>query len=97
MLERLIAASIKHRVFVLILTVALVAVGIRAFQLLPIDAVPDLTNVQVQVLTNSPALGPLDVERLVTAPVEYAMSGMPRVKEIRSLSRYGVSEVTIVF
>jgi cobalt-zinc-cadmium resistance protein CzcA len=97
MLERLIAASIKHRVFVLILTIALVAAGVRAFQLLPIDAVPDLTNVQVQVLTNTPALGPLDVERLVTVPVEYALSGIPRLKEIRSISRYGVSAVTVVF
>ena len=97
MLEKLIAASIRHRAFVLILTAALVVAGIRAFQLLPIDAVPDLTNVQVQVLTNAPALGPLDVERLVTAPVEFAMTGMPRVREIRSISRYGVSAVTIVF
>ncbi len=97
MLEKLIAASIRHRVTVLVLALVLVAGGVRAFQLLPIDAVPDLTNVQVQVLTSCPSLGPLDVERLVTAPVEFAMSGLPRMREVRSISRYGVSAVTVVF
>ncbi|MEI8255481.1 MAG: efflux RND transporter permease subunit, partial [Deltaproteobacteria bacterium] len=97
MLEKLISASIRHRVTVLVLGVVLIVVGVRAFQMLPIDAVPDLTNVQVQVLTSAPSLGPLDVERLVTAPVEFAMSGLPRMREVRSISRYGVSAVTIVF
>lgn len=97
MLERLIHASIRHRAGVLAGTLALVALGLRAFQSLPIDAVPDLTNVQVQILTTAPALAPLDVERLVTAPVELAMSGLARVEQIRSLSRYGVSAVTVVF
>jgi cobalt-zinc-cadmium resistance protein CzcA len=95
--ERIIAASIRHRLAVLLGTLVLVFTGARAFEQLPIDAIPDLTNVQVQVLTNAPALGPLDVERLVTAPVELAMSGLPRTTEIRSISRYGVSAVTVVF
>jgi cobalt-zinc-cadmium resistance protein CzcA len=92
-----IGASIRHRLLVLLATVALAGFGLRAFERLPIDAVPDLTNVQVQVLTSAPALGPLDVERLVTVPVEWAMTGLPRLRELRSISRYGTSAVTIVF
>ncbi len=64
---------------------------------LPIDAVPDLTNVQVQVITEAPALSPLEVERLLSFPVEGAMSGLPNVEQIRSVSKFGVSVVTIVF
>ncbi len=64
---------------------------------LPVDAVPDVTNVQVQVLTNAPALGPVEVEQFVTFPVEAAMSGLPRVTDIRSVSRFGLSLVTVVF
>ena len=93
----MIAASIRHRLLVLLATLALVGFGLRAFERLPIDAVPDLTNVQVQVLTSAPELGPIDVERLVTAPVELAMTGLPRLRELRSISRYGTSAVTVVF
>jgi cobalt-zinc-cadmium resistance protein CzcA len=75
----------------------LVIVGVRSFRSLPIDAVPDLTNVQVQVLTSAPGLSPLEVERLVTHPVELAMTGIPGVERIRSVSRSGVSAVTLVF
>src|SRR5262249_7152935 len=63
----------------------------------PIDAVPDVTNVQVKVITSAPALGPTDVETYVTFPVEMAMAGLPKVEEIRSLSRAGISVVTVVF
>ena len=73
------------------------ALGIRAALSLPIDAVPDVTNVQVQILTNAPALGAVDVERGITFPVEAAMSGLPDVEEIRSVSRFGLSAVTVVF
>lgn len=97
MFEWIIRSSIRHRLMVVLASLLLIAAGLRAFQRLPIDAVPDLTNVQVQILTSAPALGPLDVERLVSAPVELAMSGLPHVQEIRSLSRYGVSAVTVVF
>lgn len=97
MLERIIAGSIRNRLLVIIGTLALIFAGARAFDRLPIDAIPDLTNVQVMILTTAPALGPLDVERFVTAPVELATSGLPNVEEIRSLSRYGVSAVTVVF
>ena len=97
MLAWIVAASIRHRIAVLLGVVVLITLGVRAFMALPIDAVPDLTNVQVQVLTAAPSLGALDVERLVSAPVEMALSGIPEVKELRSLSRYGVSAVTVVF
>ncbi len=97
MLAWIVAASIRHRIAVLLGVVVLITLGVRAFMALPIDAVPDLTNVQVQVLTAAPSLGALDVERLVSAPVEMALSGIPEVQELRSLSRYGVSAVTVVF
>ncbi|MEO6951653.1 MAG: CusA/CzcA family heavy metal efflux RND transporter [Polyangia bacterium] len=97
MLERIIHGSIKHRLLVLAGTAALIFFGARAFIALPIDAVPDLTNVQVQVLTSAPALAPLDIERLVTIPVEFSMTGLPKLAEIRSISRYGTSTVTVVF
>ncbi|MCG5053750.1 MAG: CusA/CzcA family heavy metal efflux RND transporter [Myxococcales bacterium] len=97
MLNALVAFSIRRRFVILAFTAVFVALGLRAFSRLPIDAVPDLTNVQVQVLTSAPSLAPLDVERLVTVPVEQALTGMPRVQEIRSLSRFGTSAVTVVF
>ena len=97
MLEAILRASIRHRLLVILGTLALVVAGARAFQRLPIDAIPDLTNVQVQVLTSAPALAPLDVERLVSAPIELALSGIPKTAEIRSISRYGTSAVTVVF
>ncbi len=78
-------------------TALLVLIGVRSLQLLPVDAVPDVTNIQVQVLTNSPGLGPVEVEKLITFPVETAMSGLPRVEEIRSVSKFGLSAVTVVF
>lgn len=78
--------------------VALVSVaGLQSAFDLPIDAVPDITNAQVQILTDAPALGPVDVERTITFPVEAAMSGLPGVEQIRSVSRFGLSAVTIVF
>ncbi len=97
MLAWLLEFSVRRRWAVLLCTLAFAALGARAFLSLPIDAVPDLTNVQVQVLTNAPSLGALDVERLVTAPVERALSGLPHVEQMRSLSRAGVSAVTVVF
>lgn len=97
MLEALIRFSLRNRVVLVVLTVVLAAGGVLAFLRLPIDAVPDITNVQVQVLTNAPALGPLDVERFVTIPVELGMSGIPRLTETRSISRAGLSAVTLVF
>jgi len=96
-LDRVIALALRSKAVVLIGLLVLSALGFRAAQQLPIDAVPDVTNVQVQVLTDSPGLSPIEVERFVTWPVETAMSGLPRTEEVRSLSRFGLSVVTVVF
>jgi cobalt-zinc-cadmium resistance protein CzcA len=97
LLSRIVAWSLRHRALVLIASVLLVLVGVRAAVNLPIDAVPDVTNVQVQVITAAPALSPVEVEQYVTVPVERAMSGIPRVEEVRSISKYGLSVITVVF
>lgn len=94
---RLIDICLRYRFLVMALTVLLVVAGVSAMYRLPIDAVPDITPVQVQVLTKSPALGPVEVEQYITFPVESAMTGIPGVKEIRSVSRYGLSAVTVIF
>ncbi|HLA63600.1 MAG TPA: CusA/CzcA family heavy metal efflux RND transporter, partial [Rhodothermales bacterium] len=97
MFERLIAFSLGQRALVLMGTLALVVGGLFAFTRLPIDAIPDVTNNQVQVLTQAPALSPLEVERFVTFPVEQALKQLPDLVEFRSLSRAGISVVTVVF
>lgn len=97
MFERLIAFSLRQRALVLVGTLALVAGGLYALTRLPIDAVPDVTNNQVQVLTQAPALSPLEVERFVSFPVEQALKSLPDLVELRSLSRAGLSVVTVVF
>ncbi len=89
--------SLRNRAIVLIATALCVGVGLRSALLLPIDAVPDITNIQVQVITAAPALSPVEVEQYVTVPVERAMAGLPRSTEVRSISKYGVSVVTVVF
>jgi cobalt-zinc-cadmium resistance protein CzcA len=96
-MERFIDLVLRRRFLVIFGVLLVGALGVRAAQLLPIDAVPDVTNVQVQVLTSSPSLGPVEVEQYVTAPVERALSGLPHVEEVRSLSRFGLSAVTVVF
>lgn len=88
---------LKWRLLVFCFTLIVIAFGARSAEQLPIDAVPDITNVQVQILTNAPALSPVDVERTITAPIESAMGGLPRVEELRSVSRFGISAVTVVF
>ncbi|MCC6999537.1 MAG: efflux RND transporter permease subunit [Deltaproteobacteria bacterium] len=97
MIENIIRWSLRNRAIVLLLSVVLVGTGLSAMLALPIDAVPDVTNVQVQVLTSAPALGPEEVERFVTTPVELSMSGLPGLVEVRSVSRFGLSAVTVVF
>jgi len=97
MLRRLIDFSLDNRLLVVCLWALLLVWGIHSAQRLPIDAVPDITTVQVQVLTDSPGLAPEEVEQFVTFPVETAMSGLPRIEEIRSLTKFGLSVVTIVF
>ncbi len=97
MINRLIDFSLDNRFLVIILWLLIVGIGIKSIQELPVDAVPDVTNVQVQVLTNSPGLAPEEVERFITFPVETAMSGLPKIEEIRSVSKFGLSVVTLVF
>ncbi|RMH17275.1 MAG: efflux RND transporter permease subunit [Acidobacteria bacterium] len=97
MITRIVDASLDNRFLVLVLWLVVVIAGLNAVAQLPIDAVPDVTNVQVQILTNSPGLAPEEVEKLITFPVETAMSGLPEVEEIRSVSKFGLSVVTVVF
>ncbi|WP_141590429.1 efflux RND transporter permease subunit [Myxococcus sp. AB056] len=97
MLTRLIEWSLSHRWAVLLGTGALVISGLLAFRALPIDAIPDTTPTQVQVNTVAPALTPNEVERQLTVPVEQALAGLPRVSELRSISKFGLSQVTLQF
>ncbi len=96
-MERLIATCLRYRFLVIACALLLVIAGVNAMYRLPIDAVPDITPVQVQILTKSPALGPVEVEQYITFPVESSMTGIPGVKQIRSVSRYGLSAVTVIF
>jgi cobalt-zinc-cadmium resistance protein CzcA len=97
MLNRIIESSLNNRFFVLMTALLIAGMGLYSAVHLPIDAVPDLTNVQVQVITEAPALSPLEVDSLLSFPVSGAMSGLPDVEQIRSVSKFGVSVVTIVF
>ena len=89
--------SLRNRMLVILGFLVFVGFGVRAALRLPIDAVPDVTNVQVQIITTAPALSPVEVEQYVTVPVERAMAGIPKTTEIRSISKYGISVVTVVF
>ncbi len=97
MLNRILEFSIRQRLFVLLATLTLIGIGAWSVVRLPIDAVPDITNVQVQVNTSVPALAPEEIEKLVTFPVENEMAGIPGLTELRSLSKFGLSQVTLVF
>jgi cobalt-zinc-cadmium resistance protein CzcA len=97
MINALIRFSVTQKLIVLLLVAIMAGAGIYSLVGLPIDAVPDVTNVQVQVLTSAPSLAPLEIERQITFPIEIAMSGIPNVEEIRSVSKFGISNVTIVF
>ena len=97
LLARVLRLSVEHRFAVLALTFTVALLGAYNFTRLPIDAVPDITNVQVQVNTPVQALAPVEVERRITFPIEAAMGGLPKVQQVRSLSRYGLSQVTVVF
>ena len=97
MIERLLRTSIRYRWAVVLLTALVAAFGVTQLLKVPIDAVPDITNKQVQINTVAPALSPLDMERLVTFPVETAMAGIPSLESTRSISRNGFSQVTAVF
>ena len=97
LLERIIAHAIRLRWVVMTLVAVCAVVGVWSFQRLPIDATPDITNVQVQINTEAPGFSPLETEQRVTFPVETAIAGLPGLQYTRSLSRYGLSQVTVVF
>jgi heavy metal efflux system protein len=97
MIERFIEFALRQRVFVAMLAFVLIAAGIWSALRLPIDAVPDITNVQVVINTTVPALSPEEVERRVSYPIEMAMTGIQGLEEVRSLSKFGLSQITIVF
>ena len=94
---RLIELSLQHRLVVVLLAVLVLAAGWISFRDLPIDAFPDVTNIQVTVISQSPTLSPLEIEQLVTYPIEQACAGLPHSTEVRSLSKFGLSMVTVVF
>ena len=97
LLSVIVAWSLRNRAFVLVATLLFIVVGVRSALQLPIDAVPDVTNVQVQIITAAPALSPVEVEQYISIPVERAMSGLPKMTQVRSVSKYGLSVVTVVF
>lgn len=97
MLTKIIDWSLRHRWAVLVAWAAIAAAGILSFRALPMDAFPDTTPVQIQVNTVAPSLAPLEVERQITIPVEQALAGLPRIDELRSISKFGLSQITLQF
>ena len=97
MLERILRFSIRQRWVILALTLGFAVLGIYNYQKLPIDAVPDITNVQVQINTEASGFTPYEVEQRITFPIETAMAGLPALDHTRSISRYGLSQVTVIF
>ena len=97
MIESIVRFSLKQRAVVLLLSLLLLAAGIWNARQLPIDAVPDITNIQVQVNVVAPALGAEEVERQLTFPLEIALAGLPHLEETRSISQFGLSQIVLVF
>ena len=97
MFEKLIQFAINQRALVLLAALGVALAGMLSYQQLPIDAVPDITNVQVQINTEAPGFSPLEAEQRITYPIEIVMAGLPNLQQTRSLSRYGLSQVTVIF
>ena len=97
MFDQIVKLSIKNRWFVLIVFLFIGAFGVYNYFKLPIDAVPDITNVQVQINSEAQGLSPLEMETQVTFPIETALAGIPNLNYTRSVSRYGLSQVTVIF
>ncbi|MBM4125860.1 MAG: efflux RND transporter permease subunit [Nitrospira sp.] len=97
MIASLLEFSLRQRILVIGLACIVAAAGLLAFQSIPIDAYPDVTNIQVQVMTEAPGLSPVEVERFITYPLELQMTGLPGLAEIRSLSKFALSQITVVF
>lgn len=97
MFEKIIRFAIDQRWLTLIMVLAIAVLGIFSYQKLPIDAVPDITNIQVQINTSAPGYAPLETEQRITYPIETVMAGLPKLEQTRSISRYGLSQVTVIF
>ena len=97
MFDQLIRLSIHQRWLVMLIVFGIGVLGVFSYQKLPIDAVPDITNIQVQINTAAPGYAPLETEQRITYPLETAMAGLPKLDQTRSISRYGLSQVTVVF
>ena len=97
MLDYILTLSLRRRSLILTLVAAVVGLGLWNFTPLPIDAVPDITNIQVQINTEAEGFSPLESEQRITFPIETAIAGLPKLSYTRSVSRYGLSQVTVVF
>src|SRR6478672_7226112 len=97
MLDKIILFSIKNKIVIGVMTFALIVWGVWSATKLPIDAVPDITNNQVQIITNAPTLASQEVEQLITYPIEQSIANLPNLVEVRSISRFGLSVITVVF
>lgn len=96
-MEKLLANLIKHKLGIIAVFVFLIGIGVKSFNELPIDAFPDLTNNQVSIMTTGEGMAPAEIEQLITVPIESVMNGLPNVEEVRSVSKFGLSVVTVVF
>lgn len=97
MFEKIIRFAIDQRWLTLMMVLAIAVLGVFSYQKLPIDAVPDITNIQVQINTTAPGYAPLETEQRITYPIETVMAGLPKLEQTRSISRYGLSQVTVIF
>lgn len=97
MIAALLKFSLDQRALMVALAVVLAAAGLYAFESIPIDAFPDVTNIQVQIMTDVPGMSPVEVERYVTIPLEIQLAGLPGLTEMRSLSKFALSQITVVF
>ena len=97
MLNKVVDVALRYRLLVLVALAVVILLGIRAWRLVPVDAFPDVTPVQVSVATESPGLAPEDVEKLLTFPIESSLAGLPGVRAVRSVSLFGLSSVTVYF
>ena len=97
MIERIVAFTLRQRLLIIVCVLVLIGFGVYSFLKIPLDAFPDVTNIQVELLSAAPGLSPLEVEKFVTYPLEMALRGLPRLDQLRSVSKFGLSVVTVVF
>ena len=97
MIEKLMQWALQNRLLIVVLVFMIIVVGALAFKTLSIDAFPDVTNIQVEVVSTAPGLSPLEIEKFVTTPIEISMRGLPKLESMRSVTKYGLSVVTLVF